>query len=432
MGWIEIGAGLFLGFLVAWFMAKFRYSAEKGMPLSVLEEKYVLKDMHVLLQKSMVQKDERLLQLSSQLAISEERVRQMEKEMLERKGELEKLQEHFRVEFKNLSNEILEEKSERFTSLNQKNMERLLNPLKEKITAFEKKVDDTYKEEMRDKISLKQELAQIVKLNQQVSDDAMKLTKALKGDKKLQGDWGEVQLEMILEKAGLQENVHYKKQVNLKNSTGVNQRPDYVIYLPDKKHLILDAKVSLVAYEKYFNVDDEVAQAGFLTTHISNIKNHIQELGHKNYHQLYHINSPDYVILFVPIEPALTAALKADPLLFDRALEKNVVLVSTSTLLATLRTISHIWKQENQKHNVLEIARQSGALYDKFVGFMSDLKNVGKKIGEAKHAFDDSMNKLYESKQKGATIMGRMETLKSLGADASKSLPEEDLKRLDS
>ena len=292
-------------------------------------------------------------------------------------------------------------------------------------------MDETYKEEVRERISLKEQLKHIVELNKQVSDDATKLTNALKGDKKLLGDWGEVQLEMILEKAGLEKDIHYQKQANYKDDSGNNQRPDYIVNMPENKNLILDSKVSLVAYEKYYNAEEDKDREPFLREYLGNLHRHIKELGDKNYPKLYGINPPDYVLMFFPIEPALSLALREDLSLFEKALEKNVVLVSTSTLLATLRTISFIWKQENQRNNVVEIARQSGALYEKFVGFMNDLVVVGNKIDDAKDNYSLAMNKLFTSAKKGDTIIGRIEKIKELGADTNKSLPQNILDRLD-
>ncbi|MCF8395126.1 MAG: DNA recombination protein RmuC, partial [Melioribacteraceae bacterium] len=361
----------------------------------------------------------------------EEKSRGLEKRLEEHKSEISELQTKMKLEFENLSNQIFDEKSTKFLELNEKKVTDILNPLKEKIKDFEKKVDDTYKEETRERTSLKKELEYIVKLNQQVSEDTIKLTNALKGDKKLQGDWGEIQLELILTKAGLEKDIHYRKQENFKDEAGRNQRPDYVINLPEDKNLIVDSKVSLVAYEQYFNEEDVSKKSEWMKQHIQNINKHISDLSNKNYNKLYEINTPDYVLLFVPIEPALYVALKKDSRLFEKALDKNIVLVSTSTLLATLRTISFIWKQDNQRKNVVEIAKESGALYDKFVGFMEDLENLGKKIDGVKSDYSDAMNKLFDSKQKGGTVIGRIERIKKLGADTTKSLPQNILDRIE-
>jgi len=257
-----------------------------------------------------------------------------------------------------------------------------------------------------------------------MSEDAQKLTLALKGDSKTQGDWGEMQLERLLEKSGLQKGVHFIAQQSFRTENGNILRPDYLIKLPEGKNFIIDSKVSLVAYEKHFNSEDNDEKNTFLKQHINSIHQHIQDLSSKNYPSLYGINSPDFVFLFFALEPALTLALQNDPDLFDKALAKNIVLVSTSTLLASMRTVSFIWKQENQKKNVLDIAKESGMLYDKFVLFTEDLIKIGERIKATKADYDAAMNKLTTSTKKGDTIIGRMENIKKLGANTSKSLDQ--------
>ena len=387
-------------------------------------ENTVARPLYDELKSELQQKNEELLKTASELAQMRERNRILSEEV-------DKLQEAFRSEFKHIANELLEEKSKKFTELNEKNITNILQPLKERIRDFEKKVEDTYNQETREKASLRKELEQMMKLNQQVSEDATRLTNALKGDSKVQGDWGEVQLELLLEKAGLLRDIHYRKQENFKTEDGRNVRPDYVINLPEEKHFVIDSKVSLTAYEHYYNSDDESQRPKYLQEHLASLSRHIIDLGAKNYQQLYGINAPDYVLLFVPLEPALTLALREDSTLFEKALARNIVLVSPSTLLATLRTTSFIWKQENQKRNVMEIAREGGALYDKFVGFMEDLIAVGKRLDDTKKGYSDAMNKLFESSKKGDTIIGRIERLKGLGANATKQLPQNLLDRAD-
>ena len=338
------------------------------------------------------------------------------------KQETEKLGEKFSAEFKNLANDIFEEKTQKFTNLNEEKLSGILNPLKEKIVNFEKKVEENYSNEKAEKATLRKELEQIVLINKQMSDDAQRLTSALKGDKKFQGDWGEYQLELLLEHSGLQKGVHFLQQPNFKTEEGANVRPDYIIQLPDNKQYIIDSKISLVAYEQYFNAEDERQKERFLTAHINSIRQHISDLSNKNYQNLYSINSPDFVFMFFALEPALYIALQADTSLFERALQKNIVLVSITTLMATMRTVSFIWKQENQKNNVLEIARESGALYDKFVGFTEDMIKVGKTLIQSKETYDLAMNKLTESTKKGDTIIGRMENIKKLGANTTKNI----------
>lgn len=428
---MNLAIGILIGGLIFWFIAKSKFAKPIGISLGEIETSYVHKTIFDQISKENKEKNIEIIALSGKVSQYEEKSRGLEKRLEEHKNEISELQTKMKLEFENLSNQIFDEKSSKFIELNEKKVSDILNPLKEKIKDFEKKVDETYKEESRERTSLKKELEYIVKLNQQVSEDTIKLTNAIKGDKKLQGDWGEIQLELILTKAGLEKDIHYRKQVNFKDEEGKNQRPDYVINLPEDKNIIVDSKVSLVAYEQYFNEEDVNKKADWMKQHLQNINKHISDLSNKNYNKLYEINTPDYVLLFVPIEPALYVSLKEDSRLFEKALDKNIVLVSTSTLLATLRTIAFIWKQDNQRRNVVEIAKESGSLYDKFVGFMEDLENLGKKIDGVKSDYSDAMNKLYDSKQKGGTVIGRIERIKKLGADTTKSLPQNVLDRIE-
>ena len=336
------------------------------------------------------------------------------------KTEIQDIREQLYKDFKLTAEAILEEKTKKFSEVNEEKLGSVLNPLKEKIQAFEKKVEETYHNETREKESLRKELEQLLRLNKQVSDDAQRLALALKGDSKTQGDWGEVQLELLLEKTGLVENIHYMKQTNYKTEDGSNVRPDFVINLPESKNFIIDSKVSLTAYENYYNEEDENQKATYLKEHLNSLSRHIIDLGSKNYQQLYGINSPDYVFLYVALEPALTLAMQKDPSLFEKALIKNVVLVSGSTLLAAMRTVSFIWKQENQKNNVLEIAKESGMLYDKFVGFTEDLIKIGLQLNSTQTTYQAAMGKLTESTRRGDTIVGRMERIRQLGANTTK------------
>lgn len=350
----------------------------------------------------------------------------LEKKLLENKAEVENLQEKFTKDFEILASKILEEKSDKFTAKNKENIEQILHPLQERIKSFEKKVEDTHKESIEKQSALREQINGLRDLNQKMSKDAINLTKALKGESKKQGDWGELQLEIILEKAGLQKNVHYSTQGGYRDENDILKKPDFIIHLPENKHLIIDSKVSLIGYDKFYNAEIETEEAIGLKSHILSIKKHIKDLGGKNYSELYGINSPDYVLMFIPVEPALMLALQNDQNLYLEALDKNVVLVSTSTLLATLTTVASIWKQEDQKINVLEIARQAGALYDKFKGLIDDLIKVGKQIHSSQESYQDAMGKLYQGK---GNLISRVENLKELGAKTQKSIPENLLKK---
>lgn len=340
------------------------------------------------------------------------------------KEEIERIRVDLNKEFRLMAGEIMEEKTKSFSEMNAEKIGNILDPLKEKIQLFEKKVEETYNNETREKESLRKELEQIVKANSKISDDAQKLTLALKGDSKLQGDWGEMQLETLLEKSGLQKGIHYLCQPNYKTDENTNVRPDFIINLPDNKNFIIDSKVSLTAYERYFNAEDDNQRKIALNEHLQSINKHIQELSGKNYPSLYGINSPDYVFLYVAVEPALNLALQNDLELFEKAMRKNIVLVSATTLLATMRTVSFIWRQENQKNNVIAIATESGKLYDKFVGFLEDMAKIGKSLDASSISFHNAMNKLSESSKYGDTILGRMENIKKLGANTQKSISD--------
>jgi DNA recombination protein RmuC len=345
---------------------------------------------------------------------------------LEQKQEVEKLQEKFTKEFENLANKILEEKTTKFTEQNKENMKNILSPLQDKIQLFEKKVEDTHKESIDYHAALRQQILGLREMNEQMSKETVNLTKALKGDSKMQGNWGELILERVLEKSGLEKDREYFVQQAHTSEDGQRVFPDVVINLPDGKKMIVDSKVSLTAYEKFSNEEDESLRAVYLKEHINSIKRHVEQLGEKNYHDLYQIESPDFVLLFIPIEPAFAIALNEETSLYNKAFEKNIVIVTPSTLLATLRTIDSMWTNQKQQENAYEIARQAGALYDKFEGFVADLVKVGNKIKDSKTEYDAAMNKLVEGK---GNLITSVEKLKKMGAKAKKSLPEAVLKR---
>lgn len=370
-------------------------------------------------------KEQELRDAHAQLAAREQQIFHLEQSLRTQKGELEQLQSKFKTEFENIANRLLEEKSQRFTDQNARQLQTVLNPLREKIKEFEEHVERKFLEETRDKASLKHEIHQLHTLNQQLSQDAHRLTNALKGQSKTQGDWGEMQLQTLLEHSGLQKGIHFLTQATLRDDDGAAKRPDFIIQLPDNKHLVVDAKVSLTAFERYFNADDPLQRDQHLRAHVTSIRNHVDNLSRTNYQMLYQINTPDYLLLFVPLESALSVASEADPKLFADALERNIVIVTTSSLLATMRTVAHLWKQEKQTRSVLEIARQSGLLYDKFVAFVDDLRTVGARLDNARTAYDDAMNKLTNAVRPGDTLIGKAEKIRELGARATKSLPQE-------
>lgn len=351
----------------------------------------------------------------------------LSEKLSEQKKELDNLQKKFMQEFELVASKILDDKSSKFTEQNQKNLDALLNPLKERIGEFQKKVEDVNEKNAERSSALKDQLEMLRKLNADITQETRSLTKALRGDSKTQGNWGEMQLEMILDKAGLQKEVHYTKETNVKSDDGNNQRLDYIVNMPDGKHLIIDSKVSLTAYSKYFDTEEDDERKQLLRQHLDSILGHIKLLGNKDYQKL-HNTAPDYVLMFIANEPALTMALKEDPTLFEKALDKNIVLVSTSTLLATLRTISYIWKQDLQSKNAEEIARQAANLYDKFVGFSDDLIKLGDQMGTAAKTYESAMNKLVSG---SGNLTNRVEKLKKLGVNPSKNIDPRLIDRAD-
>ncbi|MBM3436029.1 MAG: DNA recombination protein RmuC, partial [Bacteroidetes bacterium] len=319
--------------------------------------------------------------LGRRIARMETENKNLAEKLESQKKELEDIQKKFTVEFENIANRILKLNSQEFTSVNQKNIGDILNPLKEKIQNFEKKVEDTYQKGIKDQTDLKAELKKLYDLNSKISEEANNLRGALKSDSKKQGNWGEFILERVLERSGLIRGQEYDTQVTVKNDAGEMLRPDVIVYLPENKHIIIDSKVSLVAYEAFTNDEDTGERENHLMQHIDSIKNHVKGLSEKNYINAASLDTPDFVLLFMPIESAFSAAIQADVDLFNFAWEKKIVMVSPTTLLATLRTIASIWKHEKQTRNAIEIATQGGALYDKFVGFLTDLESLGVQIG---------------------------------------------------
>ena len=344
----------------------------------------------------------------------------------EQKQEVEELQEKFTKEFENLANKILEEKTVKFTEQNKENLKNILSPLQEKIQHFEKKVEDTHKESIDYHAALRQQIVGLKEMNEQMSKETLNLTKALKGDSKMQGNWGELILERVLEKSGLEKGREYEVQQSFTTGEGNRVFPDVVINLPDGKKMIVDSKVSLTAYERYANEENDLQKSTFLKEHINSIKRHVEQLSDKNYHDLYQMESPDFVLLFIPIESAFAIALNEDNSLYNKAFERNIIIVTPTTLLATLRTIDSMWTNQKQQENALEIARQAGALYDKFEGLVTDLIKIGKKMEEAKTEYGNAMTKLVDGK---GNLIGSVERLKKMGAKAKKSLPESIVKR---
>jgi DNA recombination protein RmuC len=365
--------------------------------------------------------NQELLTEKNRMSRAEESFKAQRERLSEQEKSIQEIQQKFQLEFQNVANKLLEEKSQKFIETNRTNLDILLNPLKENIKAFEEKVDKVYNMEAAERNTLKGVITQLMELNKQISDEAQNLTKALKGDNKKQGNWGEIILEKVLERSGLVKGQEYRLQVSLSGIDGGRLLPDAIIDLPDEKHLVIDSKVSLIAYERLVNAETEDERKIFSKAHVESIRAHVNNLSSKNYHDLYQINSPDFVLLFVPIESSFSFAIQIDADLFSDAWDKRVVIVSPSTLLATLRTIASIWKQERQNRNVLEIARLSGSMYDKFVGFVGDMEAIGKNIKLSQNAYDNAFNKLVDG---NGNLTKTAEKIKSLGAKANKQIDQ--------
>lgn len=423
---ISLLIGAFVGNLIARLKQKGETAKleERLKQASFQEERLQEQFSKALDERDAIRKEKDFL--NSELVRRNAEFENLEKENIKEKERLKEFEKEFKEKFENLANRIFDDKSQKFTKQNKESLETILNPLQEKIKSFEKRVEDSHKESIDRHAMLRQQIIGLKELNEQMSKEAVNLTNALKGDSKVQGDWGEIQLEILLEKAGLQKGIHFTTQGGYRDDNDRLKKPDFVINLPDNRHLVIDSKVSLTAYEAYYNGEDDTVKEENLKKHLASIKRHIKELGEKKYADLYSINTPDYVLMFVPIEYALLLALSKNNKLYLEALDKNVVLVSVSTLLATLSTVSSIWRQEEQKRNVIEIARQAGALYDKFEGLIKDLTGVGKKMDDAKKDYSAAMNKLTEGR---GNLISRVEKLKKLGATTKKSLPENILNR---
>ncbi|MFC0518521.1 DNA recombination protein RmuC [Mucilaginibacter angelicae] len=362
-----------------------------------------------------------LTQANQSLESARAYYKSQQEKLQEQKVEIEQIRTQFQREFENIAEKLLKEKSKEFTDINRSNLDVILNPLKENLKAFEDKVEKVYNMEAAERNTLKGVITQLMDLNKQISDEAQNLTKALKGDNKKQGNWGEVILERVLERSGLVKDQEYRIQAALQATDGTRYQPDVIIDLPDEKHLIIDSKVSLIAYEKLVNADTEDDRKLFAKAHVESIRGHVAGLSAKKYHDLYKINSPDFVLLFVPIESSFSIAVQLDGELFNYAWDRKVVIVSPSTLLATLRTIASMWKQERQNRNVLEIARLSGDMYDKFVGFLGDMDSIGKNINQTQSAYNNAINKLSEGR---GNLTTTAEKIKKLGAKADKQIDQ--------
>ena len=417
--------GLIIGALAAWFIASSKFKGETGR---VEERSLILEKEKSNLENNLISERQKVIDLSSKLSALQSDYSNLQTKLSEQKAEIEELQQKFTKEFENLANRIFKEKTDEFSKQSKTNLQEILNPLKERIVEFQSKVEETNKESIKGHASLREQLSMLKDMNQQITQEAKNLTDALRGQSKTQGNWGEFILESILEKSGLVKGREYVVQESLTSESGRRFQPDVIIKLPENKSIVIDSKVSLVAYEKFISSEEEHQKQLALREHINSIRSHIKSLSSKNYQNLYQLESLDFVLMFMPVEPAFALAVQNDQSIFNDAFELNIVIVSPSTLLATLRTISSIWRQEKQNRNALDIAKQSGDMLDKFTAFVEDLLTVGKGLISVKDNYDKAMNKLTDGR---GNLINRAEKIKQLGAKASKSLPPNILNRSD-
>ncbi len=374
------------------------------------------------LQKESNEATNKITQLETLL----EKERQYSREKLQL---LEENKEHMKLEFKELAENILQNNSQKFSTQNSETLTKMITPIKEQFDAFKKQINDVYIKETQERSMLQSEIKAIKEINHQMSNDAKNLTRALKGESKKQGIWGEMILESVLENSGLREGHEYEREVSLEHeSDGSRFRPDVIVHLPDTREIIIDAKTSLTAYEQYVNAEDEASKMTFASLHVSSMKKHVDELSAKDYTKLKGVQTLDFIFMFVPIESALLMAMEQDPTLFDYAFKKRVVLVGPTTLMVSLRAVENTWKYEHQQKNAQEIAKRAGLLFDKFAGFIESVEKLGKQIVTVQKSYDEVFNRLHVG---AGSITTQFQKLEKLGAATSKSLPEHILRQIE-
>lgn len=430
---MEIGlliAGTGIGCVVGWFLAQTQFSKKQQNCSSNLlmeqQRNSSLQARTEQLERELKERDSSILRLSADLATTEADYRNLQEKLTDQKKELENLHEKFTSQFRNLANDILEEKTRKFTEQNKTSLLDILKPLGESIQHFEKKVEDTHKDNISRNSALREQLENLQRLNLQMTREAENLTRALKGDSRTQGAWGEFILESILEKSGLQRDREYFVQESFTTSEG-RYRPDVIIRLPEMRHVIVDSKVSLNAYTTFMNAGSDEEKTGALKAHIISIRQHMKGLADKNYAKnIAAEGNLDFIIMFIPIEPAYILAIQSERSLYEEALDKRIVFVSPTLLIPSLQLIKNVWKQEYQNRHVLDIANKAGDLYDKFVGFTEDLIKMGQMMDGSKKFYEESMKKLSIG---SGNLVRRVEELKKLGAKASKAIDPKLLSR---
>ena len=414
--WMIVGvvAGFAAGFVLAFLIQKSKQALLAAQMASAQTEKdnaaTELEKMRAELATKMVEQ-----------ATTVTKMEGLKEQLAEEKQAMADLQKRLTTEFENMANRILKERAAELSETSKKDLGAILNPLKDNIAEFKQQVREAYSLEMRDKAGLREQLKLLTEQNARISDEANNLTKALKGDVKQQGNWGEIVLERVLEMSGLHIGREFEREAVSKDDSDANKRPDVIVHLPDNKHVVIDSKVSLVAYDRLVNAPDNAAYETALKDQVSSLKKHVNELAAKNYPNLPGLNAPDFVLMFVPIEAMFSVAVDADKNLFAYAWEKKIVIVSPTTLLATLRTIASIWQQENQTKNAFEIARLGGVLYDKMVGFIDDFQKIKRSLEAADKAYNDALGKMSTGK---GNMLNTATRIKELGAKAGKTIPQ--------
>ena len=430
MEMVYLIVGLILGAGIGWLISRSSGGATNSIVGAEQEKTKSLQAQSQELKTELEAARARILELTTSLSATEADYRNLEdrlsEKLGERKNEISELQEKFATQFKNLANQIFEEKSQKFTEQNKSNLFDLLKPLGERIVEFEKKIDQTHRDSLEKNAGLFNELKNLKELNVQMGEDARNLTRALKGDTKTQGNWGELILETILEKSGLEKGREFVVQESFTTAEGKRQQPDVILNLPEKKHIIIDSKVSLTAYNSYVSAETDEQRASAVKAHLVSIRQHMRILGDKNYQKNYSENGLDFVIMFIPLEPAYFLAIQSDPRLYEEAFDKRIVFVSPTLLLPSLQLIKSAWRQEYQNQNVIEIAKRAGDLYDKFVGFSDDLLALGRHLDSSKKYYEESMKKLSSG---SGNLVSKVENLKKLGAKADKSIDPKLLSR---
>lgn len=414
--WMIVGivAGFAAGFVLAFLIQKSKQALLAAQMASAQTEKdnaaTELEKMRAELATKMVEQ-----------ATTVTKMEGLKEQLAEQKQAMADLQKRLTTEFENMANRILKERAAELSETSKKDLSAILNPLKDNIAEFKQQVHEAYSLEMRDKAGLREQLKLLTEQNARISDEANNLTKALKGDVKQQGNWGEIVLERVLEMSGLHIGREFEREAVSKDDSDANKRPDVIVHLPDNKHVVIDSKVSLVAYDRLVNAPDNAAYETALKEQVASLKKHVNELAAKNYPNLPGLNAPDFVLMFVPIEAMFSVAVDADKNLFAYAWEKKIVIVSPTTLLATLRTIASIWQQENQTKNAFEIARLGGVLYDKMVGFIDDFQKIKRSLDAADKAYNDALGKMSTGK---GNMLNTATRIKELGAKAGKTIPQ--------